>query len=889
MFPPRPIFLLIGLLLCGTVALAQSVIDSAWVIQYPSSPSYNLYSDPNHWTPAEVPNNTPAKEFNVNITDQVVRVDLDATISKLTLAQKTVGFVVIGNSFIAAFPGGVSVEGKTFNVTDTTSVEASGSRLTVRSTGPNTPARFNAGTLSSFANHSLTGNYTVASDNTNSAATLQFRGADIETFNGGEIRITGAFSAIVDELGQDALRNLAHLEQGSALYFEDHNVLTNAPFLNEGSLTVSQNTVPTSFTAAASLANFDASSRTLTGGSFTLISRGSVAAPVELRFSGADIVNLGSAIWLEGGTARITDLVGNDGLRNLGRILPDGSLELDVHDLALPGPLQNDGVITLFAGSKLTVNGTFTNFDAASRTLTGGSVAAYGNAQFKFPGADIVHNASSITLSTAALVADLAGNNALRNFNDNLAAGNLVVGDQYLFTSPGDFTNAGRVETVPGTFSRFPPTTPTPAPQGRFVVPSSHRYIQTAGSTINNGLFTADRLEILGGTLSGTGTITGDIFVTDATIASSAFTTIQGKLTLSSGSHFRYQNDTRVPKPISGQVTLAGTLDVDIPSDHYVASTATFTVLKSAVPLTGVFANALNGARIPTVDGKGSVVVTYDANAVYVGQYQAEPAPAQLLNISSRAFLSAVADDPSGIRTVIIGGFIVTGGAQKEVVLRGLGPSLAAFGLDPVLLDPVLELHASNGSLIASNDDWRENQAAILASGLAPDDDREAAFRTTLAPGAYTVVVREKNGQAGNGLVEVYDLSTGAAAKLANISTRGYVDETSVLIGGIVAGGAGPGNADLAVRALGRDLDHSGISNYLADPTLEIRDDNGALVDSTDDVSDSEQLNRVGLVPADSRDAAMIVSLPPGNYTAIVRAKGANAGVTTVEFYDLRR
>lgn len=888
MFPPRLISLLIGLLLWGRVAFAQSVVDSAWVIQYPSSLSYNFYSDPNHWTPAEVPNNTPAKQFNVNITDQVVRVDMDATISKLTLAQKTVGFVVIGNSFIAAFPGGVLVVGKTFNVTDTTSLEASGSRLTVMSAGPNTPAMFNAGTLSSFANHNLTGNYTVASDNTNATATLQFRGADIGTFNGGEIRITGAFSAIVDELGKDALRNLAHVEKGSALYFEDHNVLTSAPFLNDGSLTVSQNTVPTSFTAAVSLANFDSSSRTLTGGSFTLISRGTVAAPAELRFSGADIVNLASAIWLENPTARITDLAGNDGLRNLGRILPAGSLELDGHDLTVPGPFQNDGVLTLFAGSKFTVNGAFTNFDATSRTLTGGTVAVYGNAQFKFPGADIVHNASWITLSGTGVV-DLAGNNALRNFNDNLAAGNFVAGDQYLFTSPGDFTNAGKVETTPGTFSRFPPATPTPTPQGRFVVPSGHRYIQTAGSTLNNGLFTADRLDISGGTLAGRGTITGDIFVTNATIAPSSLTTIQGKLTLGSGSHFLYQDDPAVPKAVTGQVTLAGTLDVDIPSDHYVASTVTFTVLKSAPPLTGVFANAANGARIPTLDGKGSVVVTYDANAVYVGQYRAEPAPAQLLNISSRAFLSATADDPSGIRTVIIGGFIVTGSAQKEVVLRGLGPSLAGFGLDPVLLDPVLELHASNGSLVASNDNWRENEAAILAAGLAPSDDREAAFRTTLAPGAYTVVVKEKNGRAGHGLVEVYDLSKDAAAKLANISTRGYVDGTNVLIGGIVAGGAGPGNVEVVVRALGRDLDYSGISNYLADPTLEIRDRNGALVDSTDDVTDSDQLNRVGLAPADPRDAAMIVSLPPGNYTAIVRAKGAAAGVTTVEFYDLRR
>ncbi len=885
--------------MCGRSIIAQTVIDSTWVIEYPTD-NFARYSDPNHWMPAEVPNNVPGKDFNVTIADIAfaVRVDMDASISNLILAQYTDGEVVIGNAFIAAGPGIVEVVGKTFNVMDTTFVEDPGAGLTVMSdASANAPAMFNAGTLSNFADHTLTGGYyAVASDNSLATATLQFRGADIWTFQGGQLSITGAFSAFTDESGNDALRNLAHLETDGTLYFEDHNVLTNAPFLNDGSLTVVQRAVPTSFTAAVSLGNFDASSRTLTGGSFNLISRssgpaapvqGGVIAPVELRFSGADIVNLASAIWLEGTTARIVDLTGNDGLRNFGRIQPVGSLTLAGHDLTVAGPFQNDGSITLWSGSKLIVNGAFTNFDAISRTITGGTMIL-SDAQFKFNGADIVHNASSITLVVGAAITDLAGNNALQNFTDNLAAGNFVVGARYLFTSPGDFTNAGRVETVPGTPPRFPPPSPTPPPEGRIVVPAGHRYIQNAGSTVNNGTLAADHVDILGGTFSTRGTVNGDVLVTNGVFAPAAFTKVQRSLTLSSGSHFRYQDDAAEPNAISGQVTLAGRLDVDIPSDHFVASTASRTVLKSSLPLTGVFANAPNGARIPTVDGKGSVVVTYDANAVYVGQYQVEPPPAQLLNISSRAFLSAAAEDPSGVRAAIIGGFVIAGNADREVVLRGLGPTLSEFGLEPVLQDPVLELHGADGALIATNDDWGENHAAIMATGLAPSDDREPALRTTLAPGAYTVVVKEKEGAAGYGLVEVYDLSQGGSGKLANISTRGYVDETHLLIGGIVAGGAGPGNVDVAVRALGRDLEYSNIPNYLADPTLEIRDHNGGLVASTDDVTDYEQLARLGLYTADSRDSAMIVSLPPGDYTAIVRAKGANAGVTTVEFYDLR-
>src|SRR5205823_12110573 len=95
-------------------------------------------------------------------------------------------------------------------------------------------------------------------------------------------------------------------------------------------------------------------------------------------------------------------------------------------------------------------------------------------------------------------------------------------------------------------------------------------------------------------------------------------------------------------------------------------------------------------------------------------------------SIFRRAFMWAAKDDPSGVRAVIIGGFIVSGNAQKEIVLRALGPSLAQFGLSPVLLDPILELHGADGSLIASNDNWVENRAAITATGLAPTDDREA-------------------------------------------------------------------------------------------------------------------------------------------------------------------
>ena len=505
--------------------------------------------------------------------------------------------------------------------------------------------------------------------------------------------------------------------------------------------------------------------------------------------------------------------------------------------------------------------------------------------QLQFAGADIVHNASSITLSDAGTITDLAGNDGLRNFSDNLSNGEFTVGNYNQFTASGDFTTAGRVETIRRLFT-FHQT----APEGKFSVASGFRYKQTGGATVNAGLLTAEHIDILAGTVSGSGTFVGDVTVTNSTIIPSSATIIQGRLTLGAGSHFHFQLSADARQEITGKVTLGGTLEVDIPSDSFVSSSTFLTVLKSAQPLSGVFNNAPNGARIPTTDGRGSVLVTYGSNEVHVSQYQAEPPPAQLLNISSRALLSKTTDDSFGDRAVIIGGFIVSGTAQKDIVLRALGPSLVKFALDPVLADPVLELHASDGSVIASNDNWKENQTAITASGLAPSNDREAALRVMLVPGTYTVVVKEKSGLAGYGLVEIYDLSPNTTSKLANISTRGFTDANSVLIGGIIVGGSGQANDDVVVRALGPQLRRNGILNALDDPTLEVRDENGNLVGFNDDwTSNSNQVGSTGLAPVNNSESAILLSLPRGSYTAIVRAKANSGGLALVEFYDLRR
>jgi hypothetical protein len=260
--------------------------------------------------------------------------------------------------------------------------------------------------------------------------------------------------------------------------------------------------------------------------------------------------------------------------------------------------------------------------------------------------------------------------------------------------------------------------------------------------------------------------------------------------------------------------------------------------------------------------------------------------PAQALNISTRSHVA------SG-ENVMIGGFIITGTASKRVIVRALGPSLQEFGVANPLADPVLELHGSTGSLITSNDNWRETQEnEILASQLAPPSDLESAIIATLQPGAYTSVVQGKSGTSGAGLVEVYDLDSGSAAtKLANISTRSSVQTgDNRMIGGFILGNNG-GAAKVIVRAIGPSLTQAGITNALADPTLELRDSNGALILANDnwqdDPNQASQIAAGGLAPSNPLESAIATSLLPGPYTAIVAGKNGGTGIGLVEIYNI--
>ena len=259
----------------------------------------------------------------------------------------------------------------------------------------------------------------------------------------------------------------------------------------------------------------------------------------------------------------------------------------------------------------------------------------------------------------------------------------------------------------------------------------------------------------------------------------------------------------------------------------------------------------------------------------------------QAMNISTRARVET-GDN------VLIGGFIVTGSVAKKVIIRAIGPSLSQHGLSDVLADPTLELHDGNGALLQSNDNWQDDpsQASqISASGLAPSNNLESAIIATLQPGNYTAIVRGKNSGQGIALAEVYDLDPAADSQLGNISGRAYVQTNDdVMIGGFIIGN-NIGATEVIIRAIGPSLSQHGLSNVLADPTLELHDGNGALLQSNDNWQDdpdqAARISAANLAPSNSLESAIWASLAPGNYTAIVRGKNNGVGIGLVEVYNV--
>jgi hypothetical protein len=218
---------------------------------------------------------------------------------------------------------------------------------------------------------------------------------------------------------------------------------------------------------------------------------------------------------------------------------------------------------------------------------------------------------------------------------------------------------------------------------------------------------------------------------------------------------------------------------------------------------------------------------------------------------------------------------------------------LTGSGVPNALADPVLELHGPGGFVTITNDNWRDDpvQAALIqADGLAPSNDLESAIDATLAPGAYTGIVIGKNNSSGVGLIEVYDLNPSALSKLGNISTRAFVSTgDNIVIAGFILG-HNSGMDRIVARGIGPSLTAFGVSNALADPTLELRDSNGAVLIANnnwqDDPAQAAEIIAAGLAPTNNLESAIAATLPPGLYTALLAGLNNGTGVGLVEVYD---
>jgi YVTN family beta-propeller protein len=280
--------------------------------------------------------------------------------------------------------------------------------------------------------------------------------------------------------------------------------------------------------------------------------------------------------------------------------------------------------------------------------------------------------------------------------------------------------------------------------------------------------------------------------------------------------------------------------------------------------------------------GAGSCTLTMDADRTLTATFDLATNVPRLANISTRGEVLTGNE-------VMIGGFIIQGAAAKTVVVNVAGPSLAKYGVTNALADPTLTLVRSfDNAILATNDDWQNQGAAsvmaIEASGFKPNNMLEPAIIATLPPGAYTAIVQGVGGGTGIGLIGVFEVDH-PEVPLANLSTRGKVlTGNDVMIAGFVIGGAA--GRTLVINVAGPSLSSFGIAHPLADPTLTlIRASDNAIIASNDnwqDAPNAAQIQASGFAPRNPLEPAIMMTLPPGAYTAVIQGARGGAGVALV-------
>ncbi len=286
--------------------------------------------------------------------------------------------------------------------------------------------------------------------------------------------------------------------------------------------------------------------------------------------------------------------------------------------------------------------------------------------------------------------------------------------------------------------------------------------------------------------------------------------------------------------------------------------------------------------------GSATITVTAtDLDGLSVSQsfvVTAIAAPARLRNIATRA------NFPTGSE-VLAGGFIVRGGTSKKLVVRAISTSL---GVANALPDPTLELLNAGGAVIASNNNWGDSpdRQQLIDLAIAPSGATESALIATVPSQdanitTYTARVRSANGAPGVASIEIYDIDSAPGSTFRNISTLGPVGtDANVLIGGFIV--RGDDFRRVIIRGLGPSLSGRGVSGALTDPAIKVVNNQGTTVGMNDNWQTDPgagEMQTIGLQPSDPREAAVIINVPSGEYTATVAGVSNTTGVGQVEVF----
>ena len=586
---------------------------------------------------------------------------------------------------------------------------------------------------------------------------------------------------------------------------------------------------------------------------------------------------------------------------------PDGTVyTLNGGTLFALGPLATVNVSmvssapdvrTFVAGSPVTFTATVTNPAGPAPTPTGTVTFV-----------DFTYQDLTPITTTLASNVPLDANGQASVTTSSLAAGNGFLGNHHITATYNGDANfpAGGATLVQKVHAQSTTTTVSASPNPSF---SDQTFTITAtvsgsGSNTPTGMVTFQKDSTFLRQMplsSGTASFTAPPFSTFPA-PNSTITAIYQSDTVNASSTGSVQH-TSVDHSPTPTPTATATVTATATATPSSTATATATTSPTATPTaTATASPTATAAATPTATvtptapptatpaATATATATPDATATATATATTTPTatptttPAQPVNLSTR--MGVGTGDNVGI-----GGFIISGATPKHVLVRAIGPSLQQAGVQDPLADPVLELYSSNPAPIATNNDWRDSQEeSIKATGIPPVNNLESAIDITLSPGNYTAVVKGNHGGTGVALVEVYDLNQ-AAGRLANISTRAFVSTGGdITIAGFILGNQS-GTDRVILRGLGPSLASAGVKNPLSNPALELRDANGTLLvannDWHDDPVQAAQLIAAGLAPSDNLEAAIALTLPAGQYTALLAGEGNVTGIGLVEVYDL--